>query len=151
MNPDFIQVHSQAPSLSRLKTLEFSFRAAGSPRVFRLRGTRHRCSWHCNLFQQCLFVIGADHKGKFQAENKPNNKHHKMYRQFAKPPGQTPGEYSRDYPRTTTMDGDDKRYGKLKAPIGDGLFAAYDPLDMKAAKYLIVASSAYLYTPRSLF
>ena len=35
-------------------------------------------------------------KGKFQAENKPNNKHHKMYRQFAKPPGQTPGEYSRD-------------------------------------------------------
>ena len=31
-------------------------------------------------------------KGKFQAENKPNNKDHKMYRQFAKPPGQTPGE-----------------------------------------------------------
>ena len=90
-------------------------------------------------------------KGKFQAENKPNNKHHKMYRQFAKPPGQTPGEYSRDYPRTTTVDGDDKRYGKLKAPIGDGLLAAYDPLDMKAAKYLIVASSHYLYTPRSLF
>ena len=41
-------------------------------------------------------------RGKFQTENKPNNKHHKMYRQFAKPPGQTPGEYSRDYPRTTT-------------------------------------------------
>ena len=74
-----------------------------------------------------------------------------MYRQFAKPPGQTPGEYSRDYPRTTTVGGDDKRYGKLKAPVGDGLFAAYDPLDMKAAKYLIVASSDYLYTPRSLF
>ena len=74
-----------------------------------------------------------------------------MYRQFAKPPGQTPGEYSRDYPRTTTVDGDDKRYGKLKAPIGDGLFAAYDPLEMKAAKYLIVASFDYLYTPRSLF
>ena len=90
-------------------------------------------------------------KGKFQADNKRNNKHHKMYRQFAKPPGQTPGEYSRDYPRTTTVDGDDNRYGKLKAPVGDGLFAAYDPLDMKAAKYLIVASSDYLYTPRSLF
>ena len=37
-------------------------------------------------------------KGKFLAENKPNNKHHKMYRQFAKPPDQAPGEYSRDYP-----------------------------------------------------
>ena len=32
-------------------------------------------------------------KGKFLAENKPNNKHHKMYRQLAKPPGQAPGEY----------------------------------------------------------
>ena len=90
-------------------------------------------------------------KGKFQTEDKPNNEHHKMYRQFAKPPGQTPGEYSRDYPRTTTVVGDDKRYGNLKAPIGDGLFAAYDPLDMKAAKYLVVAGSDYLYTPRSLF
>ena len=49
------------------------------------------------------------------------------------------------------MDGDDRRYGELKAPVGDGLFAAYDPLDLKAAKYLIVASSDYLYTPRSLF
>ena len=85
--------------------------------------------------------------GKFQTDNKPSNKHHKMYRQFAKPPG----EYSRDYPRTTTVVGDDKRYGKLKAPKGDGLFAAYDPLDMKAAKYLIVSGSDYLYTPRSLF
>ena len=49
------------------------------------------------------------------------------------------------------MDGDDRRYGELKAPVGEGLFAAYDPLDMKAAKHLIVASSDYLYTPRSLF
>ena len=90
-------------------------------------------------------------KGKFLAENKPNNRHHKMYRQFAKPPGQAPGEYSRDYPRATSVEGDDRRYAGLTAPVGDSLFAAYDPLDMKAAKYLIVASSDYLYTPRSLF
>ena len=90
-------------------------------------------------------------KGKFLAESKPNNRHHKMYRQFAKPPGQAPGEYSRDYPRATSVEGEDKRYAGLKAPFGDSLFAAYDPLDMKAAKYLIVASSDYLYTPRSLF
>ena len=83
-------------------------------------------------------------KGKFQTDNKPNNKHHKMYRQFA-------WRVFEGYPRTTTVVGDDKRYGKLKAPIGDDLFAAYDPLDMKAAKYLIVAGSDYLYTPRSLF
>ena len=90
-------------------------------------------------------------KGKFLAENKPNNKHHKMYRQFAKPPGQAPVEYSRDYPRATSVEGDDKRYAGLKAPAGDSMFAAYDTLDMKAAKYLIVASSDYLYPPRSLF
>ena len=101
--------------------------------------------------QRARELTAPARRGKFQTENKPNNKHHKMYRQFAKPPGQTPGEYSRDYPRTTMVDGDEQRYGKLKAPIGDGLFAAYDPLEMKAAKYLIVASSDYLYTPRSLF
>ena len=49
------------------------------------------------------------------------------------------------------MEGDDKRYPGLKATVGDSLFAAYDPLDKKAAKYLIVTSSDYLYTPRSLF
>ena len=70
-------------------------------------------------------------KGKFLAENKPNNKHRKMYRQFAKPPGQAPGEYSRDYPRATSVEGDDKRFAGLMAPVGDSLFAAYDPLDMK--------------------
>ena len=61
-------------------------------------------------------------------ELKDNNKHHKMYRQFSKPPGQTPGEYSRDYPRATSVKGDDRRYKGLDIPNGDSLFAAYDPL-----------------------
>ena len=74
-----------------------------------------------------------------------------MYGQFSKPPGQEPGEYSRVYPRATSLEGDDKRYAGLKTPMGDSLFPAYDPLDIKAAKYLIVASSDYLYTPRLLF
>ena len=90
-------------------------------------------------------------KGKFLTENKPNNKHHKMYRQFSKPPGQAPCEYSRDYSRATSVEVDDRRYEGLKAPVGDSLFAGYDPLDIKEAKYLIIASSDYLYTPRSLF
>ena len=82
----------------------------------------------------------SSQRDKLLTENKPNNKHHKMYRQFSKPPGQAPGEYSRDYPRATSVEGDDRRYAGLKAPVGDSLFAAYDPLDIKAAKYLIVAS-----------
>ena len=49
------------------------------------------------------------------------------------------------------MEKDDNRYAGLKTPMGDSLFAAYEPLDIKAAKYLIVDSSDYLYTPRSLF
>ena len=90
-------------------------------------------------------------RGKLLTENKPNNKHHKMYRQFSKPPGQAPGECSRDYPRATSVEGHDRRYAGLKAPVGDRLFAAYDSLDLKAAKYLIVAGPDYLCTPRSLF
>ena len=46
--------------------------------------------------------------GNFLTENKPNNKHHKMYRQFSKPPGQATDEYSRDYPRATSVEGDNK-------------------------------------------
>ena len=74
-----------------------------------------------------------------------------MYGQFSKSPGQVPGEYSRDYQRGTSVEVDDRRHEGLRIPMGDSLFSAYDPLDVKAAKYLIVASSDYLYTPRSLF
>ena len=62
-----------------------------------------------------------------------------------------PGEYSRGDPRATSVEGDDRRNEVLSTPMGDCLFSAYDPLDVKAAKYLIVASSDYLHTPRSLF
>ena len=44
-------------------------------------------------------------RGNILIENKPNNKHHKMYRQFSKPPSQAPGEFSRDYPRATSVEG----------------------------------------------
>ena len=90
-------------------------------------------------------------RGKFLAEKKPKSKHHMLYKQFAKPSGQEPGEYSRDYPRATLVEGDGRRYAGLKAPVGDSLFFAYDPLDIKAAKYLIVANSDYLYTPSFSF
>ena len=93
----------------------------------------------------------ASQSGKLLTDNKPINKHHKINRQFSKPHDQAPGEYSEDYPRATSVEGYDRRYVGLKAPVGDILFAAYDPLDIKAAKYLIVASSDYLYTPHSLF
>ena len=49
------------------------------------------------------------------------------------------------------MEGDERRYAHVESPKGDSLFAAYDPQEMKPGKILIVASSNYLYTPRSLF
>ena len=49
------------------------------------------------------------------------------------------------------MKGDERRYAHLESPKGDSLFVAYDPQEMKLGKVLIVASSDYLYTPRSLF
>ena len=49
------------------------------------------------------------------AENRPNNKHHKMYWQFSKPPDQLSDEYSRDYPRATSVEGDDRRYEGYEA------------------------------------
>ena len=93
----------------------------------------------------------TNRKGKLLVENKPNNRHHKMCRQFAKPPRQSAVEYLRDYPRVSWVEGDERRYAHLESPNGDSLFAANDPQEMKLGKILIVASSDYLYTPRSLF
>ena len=95
-------------------------------------------------------LVSPLRSSKFTTENRPNNKHQKMYRQFSKPPSQLPGKYSREYPRATSVEGDDRRYRGLEILMGDSLFAAYDPLDIKNTKYLIVASSD-LYTPRFLF
>ena len=104
-----------------------------------------------NVRRRARELTPPSQKVKFLAEKKPNNKDHKLYRQFSKPPGQAPGKYSRDYLRATSVEGEDRRYAGLKVPVGDSLFAAYDPSDIKAAKYLIVATSDYLYTHRSFF
>ena len=102
--------------------------------------------------QQARERAPPSRKGKFLVENKPNNKHHKMCRQIvSKPPGQQAGDCSRDYPRMKSDEGDEKRYAHLESPKWDNMFAVYDPLEMKLGKILIVASSDYLYAPRSLF
>ena len=82
-------------------------------------------------------------KSKFEANqhNEPNNKHNKLYRQVSKPPGQTRAEYSRDYPRSISVEDDVRWYKGLDTQKGDSLFADYDLLDIKNAKYLIMDSS----------
>ena len=49
------------------------------------------------------------------------------------------------------MEGDERRYAHLESLKGDTLFAEHDPFEIKTAKILTLASSDYLYTPRSLF
>ena len=49
------------------------------------------------------------------------------------------------------MEGDDRGFRGLVIPMGDSLFAAYDPVDIMNANYLKVACSDFFYTPRSLF
>ena len=71
-------------------------------------------------------LIPSLRKGKFTMENKPHKKHHQMYLHFSKPLGQLPGEYSREYPRATSVEGDDRRYKRLETPMDDSLFAGYD-------------------------
>ena len=44
-------------------------------------------------------------KGKFLVENKPNNRHHKLYRQFAMAPGQSADDCSRNYPPSGQLSG----------------------------------------------
>ena len=63
-------------------------------------------------------------KGKLFTENQPNKKNDKMYRQFSKPPGQMPGEYSRECLRATSVEGDDRIYKGLEKSMCDSLFAA---------------------------
>ena len=101
--------------------------------------------------QQVREKSPPNRRGKFLVEIKPNNKHHKMCRQFMKPPGQSADMYSSDYRKVRPVEADERRYAHMVSPKGDSLFAAYDPQEMKLGKILIVASSDYLYIPHSLF
>ena len=94
--------------------------------------------------QQVREKAPPNRKGKLLVEIKTNNKQHKMCRQFMKPPGQSAGEYSRDYPRVSSVKGDERRNAHLESPKGDSLFSAYDLQELKLGKILIVARSDYL-------
>ena len=58
----------------------------------------------------------------------------------------------RAYPKQVNQEGDVQRYGGLKAIKKDEtIFAAYDKIEMRKAKIMIVASSDFVYTSKSLF
>ena len=72
-----------------------------------------------------------------------------MFRQVKAPPGHVK---ERAYPRQVSQEGDVQRYGGLKAINKDEtIFATYDKAEMRKAKIMIVASSGFVYTSKSLF
>ena len=58
---------------------------------------------------------------------------------LSKPTCQT--AWLRDYYLAISMEEDDMKYKGLDTPKGDSMFSAYDPVDIKNAKYLILANS----------
>ena len=72
-----------------------------------------------------------------------------MFRQLKAPPGHVK---ERAYPKQVNQQCNVQRYGGLKAiKIDETIFAAYDKAEMRKAKIMIVASSDFVYTSKSLF
>ena len=73
----------------------------------------------------------------------------KMFRQLSAPPGHVK---ERVYPKQVSQEGDAQRYGELKAMKKDEtIFAAYDEVEMRKGKIMIVANSEFVHTSKSLF
>ena len=87
--------------------------------------------------------------GRFLTTRAPIGQHVKMFRQVKVPPGHVK---ERAYPKQVNQECDVQRYGGLKAVKKDiTIFAAYDKAEMRKAKILIVASSDFVYSSKSLF
>ena len=87
--------------------------------------------------------------GRFLTTRAPIGKNVKMLRRIKAPPGHVK---ERAYPKQVNQEGDVQRYGGLKAIKKDEtIFAAYDKAEMKKAKIMIVASSDFVNTSKSLF
>ena len=87
--------------------------------------------------------------GRFLTTRAPIGHHVKMFRQVKVPRGHLK---ERAHPKQLNQEGDVQRYGGLKAIKKDEtIFAAYDKAEMTKAKIMIVASSDFVYTSKSLF
>ena len=87
--------------------------------------------------------------GRFLTTRAPIGHYVKMFRQVKAPPG-----YMKEkaYPKQVNQEGDDQIYGGLKAIKKDEtILTAYDKAEMRKAKIMIVASSDFVYTSKSLF
>ena len=87
--------------------------------------------------------------GRFLTTRAPIGQQVKIFRQMKAPPGHVT---ERAYPKQVNQEGDVQRYGGLKAIKEDEtIFAAYDKIEMRRAKIMVVASSDFVYNSKSLF
>ena len=75
----------------------------------------------------------------------PIGQHVKLFRQVKAPPSHVK---ERAYPKQENQEGDAQRYSVNK---DETIFAAYDKAEMRKAKIMIVASSDFVHTSKSLF
>ena len=121
------------PGVDWLLGEQEQFSSATAPRLVDLDGLPHDITMGplntrslTDVRQRARELIPPLRKGKFTTEKKSNKIDDNMNRQFSKPPGQLPCEYTREYPRATSVKGDDRKYKGLETPMADSLFVVYD-------------------------
>ena len=79
----------------------------------------------------------------------PIGQHVKRFRLVKAPPGHVK---EKACPKQANQESDVQRYGGVKAiKKNETIFAAYDKAEMRKAKIIIIASSYFVYTSKSLF
>ena len=87
--------------------------------------------------------------GRFLTTRALIGQHVKMFKQIRAPPSHVK---QKAYPKQVAQEGDAQRYGGMKMIRKDEtIFAAYDKVEMRKAKILIVANSEFVHTSKSLF
>ena len=86
--------------------------------------------------------------GRFLTIRAPIGQHAKIFKQKRAPPSHVK---ERAYPKQVAQEGDVERYGELKFRMDDTIFAAYGKVEMRMAKILVVASSDFVHSSKSLF
>ena len=86
--------------------------------------------------------------GRFLTMRAPMGQHVKMFKQLRAPQSLVK---ERAYPKQVIQDGDVESYGGMKFRKDEAIFKAYDKVEMRKAKILVVASSDFVHTSISLF
>ena len=86
--------------------------------------------------------------GRFLTTRTPIGQHVKMFKQIQAPPAYVK---QRTYPKSVAQEGDDERCAGLRFRKDETIFAAYDNVEMRKSKILVVASSDFVHASKSLF